>query len=505
MPPVPQKKGMTILTRSRTSSDSSIPSLKTPRTPRFAEATAVNSPIDGPTKAGKSPFDDPPEATTTHFKPQPQPSDVGFGYISDNNPTHQVAYVPMDEEKRGMASPLKSAMKVPGSARKMDNPLSPSFQEPSILSPTWKEEKAVEEAEKKNDIDQAKDIKIKTRVRMAKMVLRGVNFSCSLIILSLLATTFTIFNATRSLPPRNNLPAWANGTKTWPQITLLVMACVSLTFCLAVFWNYWRGGHRRAEKAAIYYTYFAVATFMFSLVMWGIAAGVLQGSRASGNGQDIWGWSCKDNKRKQLFQNDVSYSLVCRLQNWSLICIIIEVIVETITIVIYGVIFYRFYSKKRLQKTMDLRHRTRNDLYLAQLRVQSAPNTPGALSPTFKSPMAAQFHHDQYSKAEEGDYYGPQYAEAKTFSKPKPFSLQPPPIKVQQPTPTTPQNGFESAETVREHAPKAPGEQTYDAVPIPGAYMSPTSPAFPQQVHQTMQNFPFPGQAVTTDNKIERR
>ena len=158
MPPVPQKKGMTILTRSRTSSDSSIPSLKTPRTPRFAEATAVNSPIDGPTKAGKSPFDDPPEATTTHFKPQPQPSDVGFGYISDNNPTHQVAYVPMDEEKRGMASPLKSAMKVPGSARKMDNPLSPSFQEPSILSPTWKEEKAVEEAEKKNDIDQAKDI-----------------------------------------------------------------------------------------------------------------------------------------------------------------------------------------------------------------------------------------------------------------------------------------------------------------------------------------------------------
>ena len=146
------------------------------------------------------------------------------------------------------------------------------------------------------------------------MVLRGVNFSCSLIILSLLATTFTIFNATRSLPPRNNLPAWANGTKTWPQITLLVMACVSLTFCLAVFWNYWRGGHRRAEKAAIYYTYFAVATFMFSLVMWGIAAGVLQGSRASGNGQDIWGWSCKDNKRKQLFQNDVSYSLVCRLQ-----------------------------------------------------------------------------------------------------------------------------------------------------------------------------------------------
>ena len=149
---------------------------------------------------------------------------------------------------------------------------------------------------------------------MAKMVLRGVNFSCSLIVLSMLSATFTIFNATRSLPPRNSLPAWAANTKTWPQITLLVISCVSLALSVAVFYGYYKGGHRRAQKAAVYYSVFAMGFFIFSTVMWVIAAAVLQTSRAKGNGQDVWGWSCNDNKRRTLFEQEVHYTLVCRLQ-----------------------------------------------------------------------------------------------------------------------------------------------------------------------------------------------
>lgn len=149
---------------------------------------------------------------------------------------------------------------------------------------------------------------------MAKMVLRGTNFSCSLIVLAMLSTTFSIFNATRHLPPRNSLPAWAVGQKTWPQITLLCIACVSLAMSIAIFYAYWRGGHRRAEKAAVYYTVFAVGFFAFSTVMWAIGAAVLHGSKANGHGQDMWGWACNDNKRRTLFQEDVHYALVCRLQ-----------------------------------------------------------------------------------------------------------------------------------------------------------------------------------------------
>jgi hypothetical protein len=164
--------------------------------------------------------------------------------------------------------------------------------------------------------------------------MRGVNFSCSLIVLSMLSATFTIFNATRALPPRNGLTSWAPSTSSWPQITLLVIACVSLFMSLVIFYGYWRGGHRRAEKVAVYYTTFAVVFFIFSIVMWGVGAAILNQSKKNGNGQDMWGWACKDNKRRALFQDDVSYELVCRLQvsfsglHWS------ELVTEILTTII---------------------------------------------------------------------------------------------------------------------------------------------------------------------------
>ena len=156
------------------------------------------------------------------------------------------------------------------------------------------------------------------RVRAAKFFLRGVNFSCSLIVLSMIATTFSIFNSTRTLPPRNNLPPWALTTNPWPQITLLCISCVSLVTCILVFWGYHRGGYRRAEKVAVYYTSFAVLFFCFSIAMWGIGGAILNQSRVNGNGQDLWGWSCKDNTRRDLFQQEVNYALICRLQVRSL-------------------------------------------------------------------------------------------------------------------------------------------------------------------------------------------
>jgi len=366
--------------------------------------------------------------------------------------------------------------------------------------------------------------RIKTRVRMAKFFLRGVNFSCSLIVLSMLSATFTIFNATKSLPPRlvnsNKFPPWAIGQKTWPQITVLVIACVSLVMCVGIFWSYTRGGHRRAEKVAIYYTTFAVATFVFSTVMWILGAVVLQSSKANGNAQDMWGWSCKQNTRSDLFQKEVNYALICRLQNWSLVCCIIEVVVELATIAVYGIIFYRYFSKRRLRKSMAGRDKARSDLYLAQLRSQSAPNTPGlnpytaprgdlkehyAVSSYEAAPSAeqGQGHFDESTR-----YVDPE----RKISQPRPFVLQPPPIKIQTATPKMQQTGFTPIslndnrspsppsrvytpptrtysppsrsyspvspieQQQQEHFGVAPGEQVYDSVPIPGAYAHPSSP-----------------------------
>ena len=99
------------------------------------------------------------------------------------------------------------------------------------------------------------------------MLLRGVNFSCSLIVLSMLSATFSIFNATKQLPPRNGLPPWAQGAPIWPQVTLISIAAVSLFFSIVIFYAYFRSGHKRAEKVAVYYTTFAIAFFVFSIVM----------------------------------------------------------------------------------------------------------------------------------------------------------------------------------------------------------------------------------------------
>ena len=365
---------------------------------------------------------------------------------------------------------------------------------------------------------------------MAKFMLRGVNFSCSLIVLSMLASTFSIFNATKELPPRNNLPPWAPAQKKWPQILLLSISCVSLAASVFIFYGYWKGGHKRAQKASVYYSMYAVGFFMFSIIMWGIGAAVLQTSKQNSNNKDMWGWSCVNNERKQLFQNEVSYELLCRLQNWSLLCAIIEIVVEVITIVVYGIVFWRFLSKRKLRKSMAARDNARSNLYVAQLRSQ--PNTPAA--PFTPAPYSArdggwQPSMDYYEHAtiiEEGDV---QYVDADKRPAPTPFKLQAPPIRVQGATPKLQQLGFNpvttsSREPLRpsepplhdstpsisddddeedvdqntplmsskfpreqqqDHFGAAPGEQVYEHVPIPGAYEPPLSPGAAEHIEMT--------------------
>lgn len=140
---------------------------------------------------------------------------------------------------------------------------------------------------------------------------------------------------------------------------------------------------------------------------------------------------------------------------------------------------------------MAIRDRARSDLYLAQLRSQSAPNTPGfgPLSPSYsqyaKSPRFPPSTYHGGPDAEEGNGIGTRFVEAKSgmTANAKPFTLQAPPIKVQSATPKIAQGGFETQtppppqqypqpqpQRVVEHVNVAPGEQTYASVPIPGAY-----------------------------------
>lgn len=112
-----------------TDSSSSTSSLaKPPRTPRFAEATTVHSPVD----SGDS-----------EDEKRGAPGDVGFGYISEKNTAAARGDIPAAPK-----SPLKSALKVPGTPATMRNPLSPTFREEEIL----------EKREKATEIEQARDL-----------------------------------------------------------------------------------------------------------------------------------------------------------------------------------------------------------------------------------------------------------------------------------------------------------------------------------------------------------
>ncbi|GAM89255.1 hypothetical protein ANO11243_072920 [Dothideomycetidae sp. 11243] len=443
-------------------------SLKT-KTARFAEATAVNSPLD---PVGPAQFSFPAQAVS-YQRPQMAPVETHFGASVDHK----------------MSSPDSGKDELPSAVDSYDSgPPSPPVKTPftamPFLSPTWKEEESLEKAQGHTDKEQVKDLKVKTRVRIAKLMLRGVNFSCSLIVLSMLSTSLTIFRATRDLPPRyvgnKQLMPWAPNQKTWPQFVVLAIACASLLITTVVLYMHCRHGYRRARKSNNYYNLFAIATWIFSIIMWILGATVLQHTRLVGKGQDFWGWSCAQNTRSQVFSDDIKYSLVCRLQNWSLVCCIIEVVVEAITISIYSIMAYRFWSKRRLTKSMSNRNNARSELYTAQLRhVASAPQTPAW--PT-----------DSKGDAVEMQPSTTQYAESPSNgnSQLRPFILQPAPVsRVASPgmhpgfTPTpvraySPPGAavdeqnlpMSPREVRRDHIAARPGERVYDSVPIPGAY-----------------------------------
>lgn len=127
MGPLPQHTTQ----ETRSSSESSGASLKSPRTARFAEATTIHSPIE---QSSRSPFADPPKNQSGGV------GDVGFGYVNDS--AHA-------EESMPPASPLRSGLRVPKSAVSL-NPLSPTFREEYMLG---KQEK---HAEKENARDLVK-------------------------------------------------------------------------------------------------------------------------------------------------------------------------------------------------------------------------------------------------------------------------------------------------------------------------------------------------------------
>jgi hypothetical protein len=151
---------------------------------------------------------------------------------------------------------------------------------------------------------------------------------------------------------------------------------------------------------------------------------------------------------------------------------------------------------------MAVRDNARSDLYLAQLKMQSAPNTPGLpggiLSPRdggWRPPQGFDVYNTERDM-EMGEAgltdQNTQYAVVNKVvaAKPKPFALQAPPKKHGKTSSVSSASldGLQapaSPAIINDHMPAAEGEVQYGAVAIPGAYAAPASPGFVPQPTQS--------------------
>lgn len=351
--------------------------------------TAKNNHARPATSESTRPLDEP------YYPPVPVPAAYGTGMSVVNGEVGgaivtQEIQTPTDQWARYPITPLSAGLKT------------------SNTMYSTNEEQRVAELEEKARAEDQRDLAVKLKVRLAKVVLRSINCACSLVVLALVASTFAIFNATRNLKPRNGLPPWAIKTPTWPQITIIVIASISLALSLFIMYSYWKGGHNKAEKLALHATIFAGAVFIFTIAMWSAGIGIMQASRAGNDDKDLWGWSCKDNTRRKLFEDSIDYTLVCRQQDWVVVCAIIEISVEFLAICVYLFAFYRlFYTKRRLRKSMNVRDEARSSLWLAKLKEQKEAEADDADHETSRNTTYNQLNSktavfDDADRAEEG-------------------------------------------------------------------------------------------------------
>ncbi|KAI7909506.1 hypothetical protein M9X92_011599 [Pyricularia oryzae] len=130
---------------------------------------------------------------------------------------------------------------------------------------------------------------------MAKFRLRGVSFSCSLIVVAVMFTVLTMFDAAKVHQGASHAQQHAR------LILILTVSCLSVVICMFIFWPYCRGGYRKVEKVAVYHTLLTIGGFIVRI----------------GLDSDCCFFPTSAQQQRQqghTFEDDVDYSLLCRLQ-----------------------------------------------------------------------------------------------------------------------------------------------------------------------------------------------
>lgn len=153
------------------------------------------------------------------------------------------------------------------------------------------------------------------------MVLRGTSLAISLTVLALVSATLSLFNITEEVAPETGLAVWPTSIETWPQLTILFISCISSIVSISILARYAREHSQRMMQPIGEYTLVTMVTYIVSGVIWGVGAGLLSVTKASGDGNDIWDWSCQNTQTVPFLQELIPYSNICSLRVCTLLVI----------------------------------------------------------------------------------------------------------------------------------------------------------------------------------------
>ncbi|KAK9320353.1 hypothetical protein V1517DRAFT_329565 [Lipomyces orientalis] len=194
-----------------------------------------------------------------------------------------------------------------------------------------------------------RDMRHKSRVRIARAGLRIFNFMCAAVVLGLTASTLAVFDATRDLT-EGPFRAWPADANSWPTIVTLVVAAVSVALNSVILFLLAAVSWRSSSRLDTVATVFSVISFVAGIILWSVVSGSLKlsGLKVESAGTDIWTWSCRKGPRRDAFEGEIDFARICLQNDWNFICAILQISAELLSagVMLFGL--YRRVTKKRL-------------------------------------------------------------------------------------------------------------------------------------------------------------
>ncbi|KAK3049600.1 hypothetical protein LTR09_009021 [Extremus antarcticus] len=205
---------------------------------------------------------------------------------------------------------------------------------------------------------QTADTKIKSRIRLLRLISRSLAVLLSAATLAPLAMTLIKFFQTRNeemIVDGVSRTAWASGTIAWYTYMYFGISTVSFLLNAAIMISYCRGT-KQANTTAQYAGYWSALIMGAHVVVWAISVGVYRYGKepVDGKFRDLWGWSCSEaaNAIQEQVTN-VNFEQYCSIQTTSFFTGIANTVAGLLSALIYVYAIVRMRSKKKIQRVHD--------------------------------------------------------------------------------------------------------------------------------------------------------